>query len=239
MTTTATFSFPAGGIAVVIGAGGGIGRALVGELSANSRFDHVVGFGRHSAPPLDLTDEPSIAKAAAHVRALEAAVRLVIVASGYLHDNHNKPEKRLRDLDAAYLARSFALNAIGPALIMKHFLPLLPRQGKAVFAVLSARVGSIGDNQLGGWHGYRASKAALNQLLRTASIELARTAPEAACIALHPGTVNTSLSSPFAKSGLDVQPPELAARRLLHVIDNLGLAATGSFHDQQGRPIPW
>ena len=125
----------------------------------------------------------------------------MIDATGFLHDNRQGPEKSWRQLDAVNLPRSFALNAIGPALIMKHVLPRLPRSGKAVFATLSARVGSIGDNRLGGWYSYRASKAALNQLVRTAAVELARRSPDALCIALHPGTVATALSTPFAATG--------------------------------------
>ena len=122
---------------------------------------------------------------------------------------------------------------------MKHFLPLLPRQGRSVFATLSARVGSIGDNQLGGWYSHRASKAALNQFVRTAAIELGRRQPAALCVALHPGTVATRLSAPFAKAGLDVQTAEEAADRLLDVIERLAPASTGGFFDYRGAPVPW
>jgi len=137
------------------------------------------------------------------------------------------------------MARAFALNAIGPALLMKHMLPNLPREGKSVFATLSARVGSIGDNRLGGWFSYRASKAALNQVVRTAAVELRRRRPEAICVALHPGTTDTKLSSPFRKSDLDVQSPDIAAQRLLSVIDRLGPDDSGSFFDHRGETIPW
>jgi NAD(P)-dependent dehydrogenase (short-subunit alcohol dehydrogenase family) len=122
---------------------------------------------------------------------------------------------------------------------MKHILPLLPRTGKAVLATLSARVGSIGDNQLGGWYAYRASKAALNQLVRTAAVELGRRAPEAICVSLHPGTVATSLSAPFATDSLEVQTPGAAARRLLEVFENLTARESGGFFDCRGQPIPW
>jgi len=152
---------------------------------------------------------------------------------------NQRPEKSWRELDPEQMARSFALNAIGPALIMKHALPQLPRDGKAIFATLSARVGSIGDNSLGGWYGYRASKAALNQFVRTASIELKRSKPEAICVALHPGTVNTRLSSPFSKRNLDVQSPNVAAKRLLAVIANLDVSHSGGFFDHHGETIPW
>ena len=149
------------------------------------------------------------------------------------------PEKSWRQLDGASMARAFAINAIGPALVMKHFLPLLPASGKSVFAVLSARVGSVGDNRLGGWYSYRSSKAAVNQLVRTASVELRRRQPEAICVALHPGTVDTPLSAPFRKAGLEVQSPGIAAERLVDVVDRLVARDSGGFFDQNGEPVPW
>lgn len=230
---------PTGGIAIVVGAAGGIGGALYGRLSTQSRFSAVLGLGRRSSPPLDLTDEESIAKAARHVAGLGPEVRLIVDASGLLHGNGMSPEKSWRDLDPTHMARAFAVNAIGPALLMKHFLPLLPRQGRSVFATLSARVGSIGDNRLGGWYSYRASKAALNQFVRTAAIELGRRQPAAICVALHPGTVATSLSAPFVKAGLDVQTTDQAAGRLIDVIDRLPPGSSGGFFDHRGDPVPW
>lgn len=232
-------AFPTGGVAIVVGSAGGIGGALYGRLSTQSRFRLVLGLGRRSSPALDLTDEESIAKAAHHVAGVGAEVRLIVDASGFLHGSGMLPEKSWRDLDPAHMAQAFAVNAIGPALLMKHFLPLLPRQGRSVFATLSARVGSIGDNRLGGWYGYRASKAALNQFVRTAAIELGRRQPAALCVALHPGTVATSLSSPFVKAGLDVQTPDQAAGRLLDVIDRLPPGSSGGFFDHRGDPVPW
>ena len=231
-------SFPPAGVAVVFGAGGGIGGALVAALRTAGRFDQVIAFGRATSPPIDLQDEASLQRAAAFAAA-RGELRLVINATGFLHDDRQAPERSLAQLDAANLIRSFALNAVGPALIMKHVLPRLPRTGKAVFATLSARVGSIGDNRLGGWYGYRASKAALNQLVRTAAVELARRSPEALCVALHPGTVATGLSAPFAATGLEVHAPEAAARHLLAVIDQLSAEANGGFFDWRGRPLPW
>ncbi len=137
------------------------------------------------------------------------------------------------------MAKAFAVNTIGPALLIKHLLPLLPRAGKSVFATLSAKVGSIGDNHLGGWYSYRASKAALNQIVRTAAIELKRRQPEAVCVALHPGTVESPLSAPFGRSGLDVQSPATAAERLVGVIDTLTPASSGGFFDYRGTALPW
>lgn len=221
--------------AVVIGASGGIGAALAAALEADGV--PVVRLSRRSDPPLDLLDEASIAAAAEAVDANQGAVRLVIDATGFLHDADFRPERGLKELDPAHLARAFALNATGPALVMKHFLPLLPRKGRSVFATLSARVGSIGDNRLGGWHAYRASKAALNQILRSVSIEMKRRKPEAICIALHPGTVDTRLSEPFSKSGLDVRPPDEAAQDLLTVIAGLSADDSGGFRDHKGALI--
>ena len=232
-------AFPSGGLAVVVGSSGGIGQALLGRLATQPRFCAALGLGRSSSPPLDLTDEESIAQAARHVRGLGAEVRLVIDATGFLHMDGFAPEKSWRDLEAAHMARVFTVNAIGPALLMKHFLPLLPRQRRSVFATLSARVGSIGDNRLGGWYSYRASKAALNQLVRTAAVELGRRQPAALCVALHPGTVATRLSAPFAKAGLDVQTAEQAADGLLHVIDSLRSGSSGGFFDHRGEAVPW
>ena len=196
----------------------------------------VIRLGRSTNPALDLLDEAGIAAAAAFCG---PGLTLVIDATGFLHDGQVQPEKSLRQLDPAHLARSFALNATGPALLMKHFLPLLARDERAVFATLSARVGSIADNRLGGWYAYRASKAALNQLVRTAAIELARTRRDAICVALHPGTVDTGLSGPFAKDGLDVQRPAEAAAKLLAVIDGLTPARSGTLIDQDGMTIPF
>lgn len=232
-------SMPAGGHAVVIGAGGGIGGALTTALRDSGAFATVSGFARETPPACDVTREDSVRAAAALLAGSGTPLRLVIVASGFLHDASRQPEKSLRELDPAHLAHAFALNAIGPALVMKHFLPLLAREGKTVFAALSARVGSIGDNRLGGWYGYRASKAALNQLLRTAAIEMQRQRPASIVVALHPGTVATPLSAPFAKRGLEVQTPAQAADALLRVIDALTAGDSGGFFDHRGERVPW
>ncbi|WP_342452957.1 SDR family oxidoreductase [Pararoseomonas indoligenes] len=162
---------------------------------------------------------------------------LVIDATGFLHDAHYRPEKAIREIDPVHMAHSFAVNAIGPALLMKHFLPRLARDRRAVFATLSARVGSISDNRLGGWVSYRAAKAALNQIVRTASIELARTHRQAVLVALHPGTVETGLSAPFSRAGLEVQEPSAAAARLLSVIDALTPDRTGLLIDHRGETV--
>ncbi len=226
--------------AVVIGASGGIGAAFVEALTDEGAFERIHGFGR-SMPGdahLDLTDEASIAAAAAIV-AKGPAPTLVIVATGVLHEGDRGPEKSIRELDAAWLARNYAINAIGPALVAKHMLPLMPRAGRAVFAVLSARVGSIGDNRLGGWYGYRASKAALNQLVRTIAIEDKRRNSSGIVVGLHPGTVDTGLSKPFQGN---VQPghlfaPDRGAVQLLDVIDGLKAPDSGKVFAWDGAEI--
>jgi NAD(P)-dependent dehydrogenase (short-subunit alcohol dehydrogenase family) len=225
-------------IAVVIGSTGGIGAALLRTLQDGRDFDAVIGLSRTSSPALDLRDEASIAAAAGHVAGL-GALRLVILCTGRLHGPGMQPEKNLRSLDAAAMADAFIVNTIGPALVLKHFLPVLARDGRAVLAALSARVGSIGDNRLGGWYSYRAAKAALNQVLHTAAVEVRRSHRQAIVVALHPGTVDTPLSAPFGKSGLDVQSPDIAAGRLLSVIAGLTPDDSGSFLDQHGKVVPW
>ena len=233
-------SFPADGAAVVIGAGGAIGRASAEALRASGRFQAVHALSRRNDPPVDVTDEASIQAAAERVQADGRPVRLVLDCTGFLHDDtHGGPEKSYRRLDPGHMAHAFAVNAIGPALVMKHFLPLLPRQGKAAFATLSAKVGSIGDNGFGGWYSYRASKAALNQLVRTAAIELSRRRGETLCVAIHPGTTDTPLSEPFGKAGLTVRAPEESAARILGVLDRLHAGDSGGFYNHDGSALPW
>lgn len=228
-----------GGLAVVIGSTGGIGSAVSDALEQSGAFAGVVGFSRISQPGINLLDEQGIIRVADTVRARQVDLRLVFDATGFLHGSGFTPEKSLSALTPEQMAHAFAVNAMGPALLMKHFLPLLPKQGKSIFATLSAKVGSIGDNRLGGWYSYRASKAALNQLVHTAAIELARRKPEAVCVALHPGTVDTRLSSDFARTGLEVRRPAEAAALLIGALDRLTPAETGGFFDYNGNPLPW
>ena len=228
--------------AVIIGASGGIGAALETAILDEGVFDHVYGFARSREGDLhlDLENEATIAAAAAHV-AKGPAPTLVIVATGLLHEGERGPEKALRELDPDWLARAFAINAIGPAIVAKHFLPVMPRTGRCVFAALSARVGSISDNKLGGWYGYRAAKAALNQLIRTAAIEEKRRNDRAIVVGLHPGTVNTALSRPFQGN---VQPGRLfdterAALQLLDTIEGLKVPDSGKLFDYEGGEVPF
>ena len=226
-------------VAAVFGTSGAIGGAIANRLDDSGRFETVFRFSRRTDPAVDITREESVAAAADLVAGTGKALRLVVDATGFLHGPDAMPEKSWRDLDPERMARAFAVNAIGPALILKHFLPLLPYAGRSVFATLSAKVGSIADNRLGGWYSYRASKAALNQIVRTAAVELGRRRPDAICVALHPGTVDSPLSAPFAKDGLTVRPPAGAAARLLDVIDGLTPADSGGFYDHSGKPLPW
>lgn len=230
------------GAAVVVGASGGIGAAFEAALIEEGAYEVVHGLARSrgGAQQLDLRNEDSIAAAAATV-AKGPPPRLVIVATGVLHADGHGPEKALRDLDPAWLAQVYAVNAIGPALVAKHFLPLMPRGERTVFAALSARVGSISDNQLGGWYGYRASKAALNMLVRNLAIEERRRNSRAIMVALHPGTVDTALSRPFQGN---VQPGRLfdaerAALQLLDVIEDLKAPDSGKLFDFEGKEIPF
>ena len=185
--------------AAVIGASGGIGSALAAALEKEGTEVHRFARSFRGAAHIDITDEQTVKAAALAMRTI-GSPDLVIVATGYLHASGQGPEKDWRRIGPDEMAKNFALNAIGPALVAKHFLPLLSDSGRAGFAALSARVGSISDNRLGGWYSYRASKAALNQLIRTFAVELARKKPEAFCIGLHPGTVDTALSEPFQRN---------------------------------------
>jgi len=224
--------------AVVLGSSGAIGGALVRALQADPRCAEVHALHRGSHPAVELTDEPSIAAAAAVV-AESGPLHLVLCTTGALQVEGRPPEKRLAELDPATMARAFALNSIGPALVIKHFHPLLARRDRSLLGVLSARVGSIGDNRLGGWYSYRASKAALNMLLRCAAIEVARQRPLAVLAALHPGTVVSALSAPIIGDA-EASHPDQAAARLLAVLDGLPAeGASGGFHAWDGQSIVW
>ena len=218
--------------ALVIGASGGIGAALCAHLSA--RGDAVVGVSRRH-DGLDVTDEASVARVLGQQ---QPAFDMVLVATGALEIDGARPEKTLRAVDPAALLAQFTLNAMGPLLVLKHVIRLLPKDRVARLGVLSARVGSIGDNALGGWYGYRAAKAALNQYVHTAAIELARSHPQAALVCLHPGTVATGLTSAYA-GGHKVVSPAVAAANLLAVLETVDPAQTGGFLDWAGQPVPW
>ncbi|MGX9351173.1 SDR family NAD(P)-dependent oxidoreductase [Shimia sp. W99] len=217
--------------ALIIGASGGIGSALAEHLAA--RGVAVTGLSRRG-DGFDITDAESVER---HLAALYGPFDLVFVASGQLVSTRERPEKSLREVSAEELAAQFAVNAIGPALVLRHAPRLLPRKGRSVFAVLSARVGSIGDNRAGGWYSYRASKAAVNQIVHTSAIELGRTHREAICVALHPGTVATAFTAEYP--GHDKVAAPQAAANLVRVMDGLDPRDTGQFFDWAGKGVPW
>jgi len=221
--------------ALVIGASGALGAAFCELLNEDPRCSVVRELGRNSAPVLDLEKPDSIASAAVEL-AEEAPYQLILHAAGLLHREDIKPEKSYTSIKADALQAIFQVNTLGPALILRHFLPLLDAHG--AMAVLSAKVGSIGDNRLGGWYAYRASKAALNMLIKTAAIELARTRPQTRLLSLHPGTVISGLSQPF-KGASAARPASLAARELLSLIDRLAPADSGNFFAYNGERLPW
>lgn len=224
--------------AVIFGANGGIGRALADEVHARGGFASVHRLSRHSVPPIDLCDEDSIAAAAAGLAKAGVSPVLILITTGVLHKGDKGPEKGLRDLDPEWMVENYRINAVGPALIAKHFLPLMPREERITFAVLSARVGSISDNRLGGWHSYRASKAALNMLVCNISIEAQRRNPQAIIVGLHPGTVETPLSGPFKGNPAHERfAPSQAAKQLLDVLDGLNPAQSGQLFAYDGTVI--
>lgn len=238
-------SFPGSFDAVIIGASGGIGSAFIDLLCEEEQVERIYAFSRKgqgsahekiTRGTIDLESESSIENAA---NGLSGNIRLVIIATGFLHGGDAYPEKSLNDLNSVHMQRNFAINCYGPALVFKHFLPKMPRRGKSVIGAFSARVGSISDNRLGGWYSYRASKAALNMMIKTAAIEAARKWKEAAIIGLHPGTVETGLSEPF-KSNVPEDKlfsPAQSANYLLSVIDNVSPKDSGAVLDWQGKIV--
>lgn len=233
---------------MVIGASGAIGSAIIRILLKSSATQRLFALSRRSiemhdprvtALHVDLEKEASLAAAAAACQ-IEGGLDLILNTTGILHEGEAiRPEKGLRELDPETMARLFQINSIGPALVMKHFSPLLARDRRAIMASLSARVGSISDNKAGGWYSYRASKAALNQLIRTASVELAARRPQVVCVGLHPGTVRSAMSEPFLQryTKNEIFEPETAASSLLTVLRNLTPAQTGRIFAWDGKEI--
>lgn len=244
--------------ALIVGASQGIGLGFVRQLVADGRFDQVYGTYRrpetagglmalaadhpHLTPlPMDVTAEDSMVQAVATLQATDPRLHLVVYCVGLLHDGDFQPEKSVRQLTSDQLLRSFQVNAVGAALLTKHLLPLLKHDQPSVFGAISAKVGSIGDNHLGGWYGYRASKAALNMLIKTASLEYARKSPNTIFVLLHPGTTDTRLSQPFQRG---VSPDKLfsvsrTVAQLMTVIDGLEPADSGDFLSWDGQQLPW
>ena len=230
-------SLPTGYRALILGATGAIGGAIAAQLQSDPRCAQVLTLSRQSTPAIDF-DQPDSIAAAAEVLHAHGPWHLIVVATGMLTGPTGGPEKRLNELNATHMAASFATNTIGPAVVLAHFAPQLAKGERSLLAVLSAKVGSIGDNRLGGWYSYRASKAALNMLLKTAAIEVARTHPKAVLAALHPGTVDSALSAPFRGAQIG-RPPAVAAKDLLAVLDSLQPQNSGGFWAYDGQGLPW
>lgn len=233
--------------ALVVGTGG-IGRALADGLNAHPACKHLAVASRSTRPVaadshhhIDYADADSIQQLVEGVSSACGALHLVIISTGLLHQPPTGPEKSLDQLKADTLADAFAVNAIGPTQLLRSLLPLLQHEQPAVAAALSARVGSIDDNRLGGWYSYRASKAALNQLWKTAAIELKRRRSNPACVLLHPGTVDTPLSEPFQANvpAEKLFEPARAARQLLAVLAGVTRDDSGRFLAWDGQDIPW
>ena len=222
--------------ALIIGSSGTIGSAFMELLQSNPLCTSVIGLHRHSEIPIDYQHPESI-EIAAKALAPEGPFQLIINTIGVLHTSEWMPEKRLDDMSSDQMMELMQINAICPALTIKYFSKLLDAN-HSVLATLSAKVGSIEDNRLGGWYSYRASKAALNMLIKTAAIEFARTKPNTALIALHPGTVNSSLSQPFRGEQIG-RPPLDAAGDMLEVIESLKKQDSGTFISYSGERLPW
>lgn len=245
--------------ALIIGASQGIGLGFVRKLLEDDRFSRVFATYRNRETAIallnleeefgdrlvglevDITDEFKIVAAVERIRSQITKLHRVINCVGILHDENLSPEKSLRHIDADRLMRYFKVNSIGAILLAKHLIPFFKHGDRSVFATISAKVGSIGDNQLGGWYGYRASKAALNMLMKTAAIEYGRTCPRAIVVTLHPGTTDTRLSLPFQGN---VPPEKLfsverTTTQLLAVIDRLQESDSGQFFSWDGAQLPW
>jgi NAD(P)-dependent dehydrogenase (short-subunit alcohol dehydrogenase family) len=230
-------SLPSGFKAIVVGASGAIGGAFATALSNTPHCGAVIELSRQGNPAFDISNEDSIAQIARTLRP-RGPFHLIVDATGALHIDGVGPEKRIEDVNADRLMRAFMVNSIGPALLMKHLVPLLPMNERCVYAKLSARVGSISDNRKGGWYGYRASKAALNMILQTAAIEVARKRPEAILVALQPGTVRSKLTAPYVPDS-SATDPAIAAQMLLNAMDKLSPSRKAAFIDYRGSSIPW
>ena len=223
--------------ALVIGSGGAIGGAFVAAFHADGNCTHVEVVSRQSGSCFDLLNDESI-RAKASLSREKGPFEIIIDATGALNIHGVGPEKSLNGLNSDHLMQSMRVNAIGPALVMRHFSPLLAK-GSSVYAKLSARVGSIADNKKGGWYGYRASKAALNMMLQTAAIELQRKNPILRVVALQPGTVRSRLSDPFTSSQGQLLEPDESVLGMLTTLKSLPAKTGAHFVDYKGSEIPW
>ena len=223
--------------ALVVGASGGIGQALVRELEADPTCGGVVPLSRRSHPGFDLRETEQLPHVLAAIW-VDGPFDLVLDATGWLHDPSHQPEKRMSAVSIDALQHAIRINALGPFMLMQAIVPHLPKQRRVIYAKWSARVGSIEDNRKGGWYSYRASKAALNQLLQTAAIDLSRSHPDCVVAAVQPGTVATRLSEPFAAAA-GAMSTQASAQRVLSVLDGLQPTGRAQFIDHAGQTIPW
>ncbi|MBO6824709.1 MAG: SDR family NAD(P)-dependent oxidoreductase [Sneathiella sp.] len=231
----------------IFGSHGAIGGALLEEICRRYPKANITALSREAGTlpdhvtfiPIDFSVEETVAAAAKSI-GRDHSLDLVLIATGLLHEGDLQPEKALRSLSPAHFHKVMEVNCLGPALVMKHFLPLLPRKSKSVLAAISARVGSISDNYLGGWYSYRASKAALNMIIKSAAIETARRAPEATLIGLHPGTVASDLSDPFSGNVTEDKlfTPAYSAERLIDVIEGITPDQSGRCFAYDGTEVP-
>ena len=224
--------------AIVIGNNGGIGQSVLEQLKSSNQYDQVLGFNRNSKLKVDITNEQDLQNLRAKILNEHLNVKVLFNAVGYLHDNNYFPEKKAESIYIDYMKKSFLINSIGSALLIKHIAPVMPDNTCSLFACLSAKVGSISDNHLGGWYSYRASKAALNQLIKTASIEYKRKKPKLILISLHPGTVSTNLSKPFI-SKKNTVTPDNAAKNIINVLSKVSPDESGLLIDNNKQKIPF
>ena len=225
-------------LAVIVGGTGAIGNAVADQLNQIG-FSDIIKIGTKTSPAIDFNDENSILESAEYIKEKNKPISIFFDATGILHHNSSMPEKTFKSIEFDFAKKNFLINAIGPALLIKYFVPLLDKEEKSVFASLSAKVGSISDNGYGGWYSYRASKAALNQLIKTASIEMKVKNKKAIIVALHPGTVKSDLSKPFQKTNLKIQNPEESAKHLVKIINSIDQSQTGKFFNWDGSEIAW
>ncbi len=225
-------------LAVIAGGTGAIGKAIADELYKIG-FSEIIKIGTNTRPSIDFNKENTILETVEYIKKKNKPISIFFDATGILHHNNLMPEKTLKRIEFEFIKKVFLINTIGPALLIKHFAPLLDKDEKSVFATLSAKVGSITDNVYGGWYSYRASKAALNQIIKTASIEMKVKNKKAIFVSLHPGTVKSNLSKPFQKINLKIQNPEESARHLIKIINSIDSSQTGKFFNWDGSEIVW
>ena len=225
-------------VAIVIGSNGGIGNSVYKQLKNNERYDQVLGLNRSSEPKFDITNEEDLKRLQNRILNENLNVKLLFNAVGYLHDDKYLPEKKVENINLDYMKKSFLVNAIGSALLIKYIAPLMTSADNSIFACLSAKVGSITDNRLGGWYSYRASKAALNQIIKTASIEYKRKKSNLILVSLHPGTVSTNLSKPFIGTK-NVFTPDYAAKNIINVLNSISSEESGLLLDYNKIRIPF